>query len=522
MAQFPNQLIPESKKDEKWCKEHIYYADELYNSRARRLKEINRNYSKYNGLVQDKEIKYITDKYGNTSRAEFKTYKLGKTKIDLILGEWLLQPLSQTVATTNKSAISKKMKNALRIKAVMKVRKELDYLKNNLGVDVMNGMEIPKDDDPNLEEKINPKTKNELIMQSLLKDYVKREDLKEEYYKNVSDVAICGECFGKNEILVDGKVVYRRIDPRYAIFEELDGDTFRERSPIKGEVRPMSVHQIITNYYSDLKDKDRELLENLSKNPNSEAVLNSGFKYKKYNNAVEIDVTTVEWFSVRPEYIKISPNPKNEKDPYKKSLTPEYYEKNENKIKKDVKDKKYEIKKTYKTDLWEATRIGNSIFTRCRRKPYQFRNQNHIGDTKSSYTGLGFNSHTGSTISLQELLDEISFLYDVAWFQITRELNKNKGKVLIYDGGALPLRKSITDVMRNITKDGLLIVNSAADQNRGQRDIDINGIREVDLGLSQSFVTMVNLLDKLEQTADKITGLNENRQGNIADRKSVV
>lgn len=516
MAEFPDQLIPESKKDKEWCKKHIEYAEEIYNARAHRIKEIQKNFDRYNGIVQEKEIQYITDKYGNTARAEFKAFKLGKTKIDLMLGEWLLQPLSQTVATTNRDAISKKMKNALTVKGAMASKKEIEYLRSNLGMDILGGMEIPEEDDPNLLEKMNPKSKNELIMQELINDYIKRNELKEEFYKNVSDISICAETFGKNEILVDGKVSYRRIDPRLAIYEELDSDTFMERSPLLGEVRPMSIHEVTTNFYEDLGNKEKTLLKELSKNPNSESIANSGIKYKLEGKSVQVEVMTIEWYSVRPEYVKISPNKKNPNDPYKKDITAEEYEKNEDKIKRDVKKGKYKIEKRFKTDLWEATRIASNIYTRCRRKPYQYRNQNNIGDVKSSYSGLGFNTHTGSKVSIQELLDEIAFLYDVTWFQITRELNKNKGKVLIYDLGALPARKSIKKVLKEVTSDGILMVNSAADQNIGQRDIDVAGIREVDLGLSGSFVTMVNLLDKLESTADRITGLNENRQGIIA------
>jgi hypothetical protein len=516
MAEFPDQMIPESQKDLEWCKKHITYGEEVYNQRRHRIANIQKNFDKYNGLVQKKEISYITDKYGNTARVEYKAYKLGKTKIDLMLGEWLLQPLSQTVATTNRDAISKKMKSALVIKGAMASRKEIEYLRKSTGMNILEGMEIPQEDDPNLMEKMNPKTKNEYIMQKLIDDYVKREELKDEFYKNVSDVALAAECFGKNEIQNDGKPIYRRIDPRLAIYEEMEGDTFFERSPILGEVRPMSIHQVLTNYWEDLSPKDQKRLKELSKNPESQGNIETGISYEYIEKTIHVQALTVEWYSVRPEYTKISPNAKNPDDPYKKEMTVEYYEKNKKKIQRDIRKGKYKVKTQYKTDLWEATRIGNEIFTRCRRKPYQYRNQNNAGDVKSSYTGLGFNTHTGTRVSIQEVLQEVSDLYDTAWYQVTREVYKNRGKVLIYDLGALPARKSVTKLMNEITRDGVLFVNSAADQNRGQRDIDVAGIKEVDLGLSSSFSGLLQLIAQLEDTADRITGINENRQGQIA------
>jgi hypothetical protein len=520
--QFPEQIIPETEKTESWCKQHLIYARELYESRDRVINMIQKNYDSYNGNVQDKKIKYLTDRYGSTVKGEFKTFKLGKNKVDLLAGEFLIQPLKQSVATTNIDAVSKKMEQAIVMKGAISAKKEIEFLKKDLGINLLEGMEIPEANDPDLEKKINPKTKNEIIMNKLLSDYIKRQNLKDELYKNIMDLIISAECFGKNEILADGKCIYRRIDPRYAIYEEVDSDTFLENTPIIGEHRPMTVNQVLTNYWQDLGEEGRKQIKELSKNPGSTQSYDKHIKYDDRGNITTMNVTSIEWFSVRAEYVKISPNTKNPNDPYKKDISAEEYEKNSEKIKKDIEKGKYKIEETYKTDLWEATMIGENIVTRCRRKPYQYRNQNKIGDTKYSYTGLLFNNHTGSRVSIQEMLDNISFLYDVTWYQITKELGKYKGKVFVYDLGALPNNKSLIKVLSEITNDGIITVNSAADQNRGQRDIDITGIKEVDLGLSNSFQTLFNLLVTLENAANKITGLNENRQGDIAASSTVT
>jgi hypothetical protein len=515
--QFPDQTIPETNKDEKWCRLHIDYARELYESRSNVLKNIQKNFESYTGSVNNKKIKYLTDKYGNAVKGEFKTFKLGKNKVDLLAGEFLLQPLKQQVSTTNKEAVSKKMQLATMMKGAIAAKKEIEFLRKDLGMNILEGMEIPEQDDPNLEEKINPKTKNEIIMNKLLSDYVKKENLKDELYKAIMDVIIAGECFGKNEILADGKAIFRRIDPRYAIYEEIESDTFLGMTPIIGEHRPMTVHQILTNYWGDLGEENRKKIKELSKNPgNVSSYSTPHVKYDERGNITTMNVTTIEWFSVRPHYVKISPNSKNPDDPYKKDIEAEDYEKNYEKYKKDIDKGKYKIETTYTTDLWEATMIGDNIMTRCRRKPYQYRNQNKIGETKYSYTGLLFNNHAGNRVSIQEMLDNISFLYDVAWYQITKELSKYKGTVFVYDLGALPSGKNLLKILNEVTNDGILTVNSAADQNRGQRDIDVSGIKTLDLGLSSGFSALFNLLATLEQAANNITGLNENRQGNIA------
>lgn len=522
-ARFPRQDIGEAKKNPKtksglkWCKENVDYAIEIFKRRARRDHDrLTRNYKAYNGVRDKKKTRYLTHTYGKRNFGNFVDYRLGRSKIDLLEGEWLRTPLNAIVEVINRDAKSKKLdliyaRNGLRAAA-----KEVEKLRNEIGVDVFNGMKIPEED-----ENVDAKLMNEKLMQLALNYQIKKEDLKTNFNAAWKDTIINSEAFGKVELESDGRVIFKKIDPRDSIYLESDNDPFLKRGPIWGHRERMFVHDIISKFGNVLTEEQRTKINQMAGETNTYLTGSDGYKYyDTINNELTVDVFFVEWKSVKAVHTKVSPDKKNpEGEPFKKDFSDDFYDKNYKKIMKDVKKGKYKIETNWREVIWEGVRIGQDIYVNFRKLPYQIqRRENGVKyRAMSSYSGLLFNTVDGIRVSFVELLDNISFLYNVVMYQINREISKLKGKVILYDEAFLPRKKKVQDVLRGIINDGIITINSAQEGNRFKSSIEIQGqIKEIDLGISQSFQQLVNIKINLEDTIDRLSGVNENREGQIA------
>lgn len=521
MQFFPRQDIPENEKNEAWCGQCLDYAIRNFDSmKTRRIDKINRLYASYNGIIPANSIEYLTKTYGKSNRGKFMPFRIAKPKIDLMIGEFLTRPIPYTLMTINPEAKAEKLENYHIMIGMMNAKEEVEKLRDVVGVDVTEGMDIPDKNNPDALEMMNVKSQHEHYMQLALNYHIKFEKLRDKFSSNFLDVTIASECYGRVEIgESDRETHYREIDPRNALFEELDRDPFLLRSPYKGEARKMFVHEILAEFAVELTQEQRNKLDDLK--TRSGDYLSGSFGNRSYysliDNNLSIDVFIIEWKSSRPFYTKIVNDPSNPDIPHKKNIAPEEYESNKAQYDRDVANGKYIIEKKYLVDMWEAVQIGHEMKLRCRRKPFQVRSMSNPSETEYGYHGLIFNTRDGMRVSMWEFAEKLSFLYDTVMFQINRELAKLKGKVVMYDRSFLPKGMTMKDVLFDIANDGILSINTAQDGSRGGRELNVQGgINEVDLGISASMQYLLGLKIDIQNTLDKLTGINENREGQIA------
>ena len=158
-AEFPRQDIPESKKNKAWCKKMLDYAVSQFEYLNRNRERILRLRRAYNGTIDKRRIQYLTNTYGKKIKTRFIDYKIGRPKIDLVNGEWLKRTLNSTVQSENKEAKNKKMDKYYSTLGMMEVKPQLEELKELVGFDAYDGMELPNKDDMN-QPRINVKLKN--------------------------------------------------------------------------------------------------------------------------------------------------------------------------------------------------------------------------------------------------------------------------------------------------------------------------------------------------------------------------
>lgn len=523
MAEFPDQTAPErTKMTETWQRGHFLYAEELLTNSSIRVAKFTELYNTYNGIVRPKSVEYLTSTYGKKNRSKYVSYRLSKTKIDLVNNEWLTRPLNSTVTTTNILAKTAKLENYETVLGAAHAKDTIEKLRG-VGVDPLDGMVVPDIQDEDFWSKMSFKDKNESVMQVLVNSAIKDMDLREKFNKNFQDVLITGMCFGQNIVTIEGDDNYISIDPRDAIFVEIDRDTFLEKSPLLGHRERMTLHDALRKF--SWTPQEREKLKNLAKTIQDDIgnPLYRG-RYSFVGKEFTIDAIHLEWLSIRPTYYKISPltNAQKELNPegedYKIELDTEEYERNKEKYDRDVAKGKYSIETRYQQELWEGWQIGHEMYKDVRRKPFTMRREDAPGDVFAySYTGMLANTVNGYRVSLQELMESFSNAYDIIRYQMMREIGKVKGKAIVYDSASLPRKTTIKDVLYQLANDNFININTSAAGNMSNRDIaNALGIKDVDLGLSASFPSLVQAAQEIKLTLDQLSGINPDRAGQTA------
>lgn len=525
-ALFPRVDIPESEKTPDWCGKVLKYAEYLLMAYNFRRAEMTSLYRTYNGVKSQEHNNLWQRTYGRQNKAKYIPYRAGRTKLNLLVGEWIKRPLAAAVETINREAMSEKMRQQNFMLGAMHAKDAIRDLQEKAGVDVMEGAPVPQSEDDPIWQKMSFKDKCEDVMQIILNEKVAKLNMIHKFGEQFTDLTITNLPYAQISLNEKGKVEFTRIDPRDAIFEEVDGDYFIERSPIKGARRRMPVHEVLERY--DFTDKERDTLNDIRSNYSAKY---SSSKYIRSNNGeVLVDVIHVEWKALKPRYYKIVKKTKNQlewdstTDTVTIELDPIKYEKNKALYDKEVASGKYIIETRWEEDLWEATRIGGVIDKNMRRKPNQMRRHDspaYVMD--SSYIGLNFGKIDGISISIQKTLENFDNIFDIIMYQILKELNKMKGKVMIYDRAALPKNRTMKEIAYDMANDSFIDVDSSANGNFGGRNLDnFQLFKDLDLGLSSSVQQLMLLKDQVLATMDRITGINEVREGAIQASATVT
>ena len=508
---FPSVATKESEKTKTKNQEFIDSAIEFHQNNAQiRDSVISTLYNSYNGIVKTDTKKLLEKKFGQQISTQFIDYKLGHSKIKLLKGEFLNIEFSPKIASINPDILDKRIDFANLIKGASSMKKFLTALKSEEGIDPMNGIDVPEPDDPSLQDRMFPKTANEIYMQYIINDKISTQNLKLKAQNTFMDLIIVSECHGVIERDAYGEDVFRIINPKDAIFQEITDDHFASDSPFKGERKLMYVKDIITNF-PNLGKKEIERVKAMT-----ESFSNQDEKgFRSINGIPAVETFKIQWKTTKAEYTKVS---KSKSGPdYRKTINSDDYKKNKEKYNKDVNSGKYKIEINYHDDLWEGTRIDEDIYTDIKRTDSQIHRltKNNKYRAEYDYVNFLFGTVDGVRMSLQGLISSLSEVNNIIMHMIVRELKKIKGKVFVYDEAIKPKHKTMKSIFYDITEDGILTINSSADGNFSGTDVQnaVNLIQELDLGLSSSFEVLIRLKNDIEYTLDRVTGINESREG---------
>ena len=510
MKSFPDIDLPEAQKTELWIQEYVDAAIDYHEKSAGDREALfNDIYDSYNGVRKSIGKNYLTQRYGKTSKVPFIRYNYGRTKTKVLLGEMLDLKFDAHIEAMNPEARTEKLKNRAVMKGAMHAKKQLQEIGQELNFEILNGAEIPEMDDPQAEEKIMPRLDTERFLQIILDDKIENEKLVQKAFHAFTDLVIVSECHMViNRNLNDVDTV-SFIPAKNAIFMETPNDPFCEKSPFHGHKEYMYLHQIM-HKWPNLTEAQIEDIKSSNTLAEREITRNIG-------GETAYPVYYVEFYSPRPYYTKISPV-KNSDVPYELNIKPEWYqdEKNKKKVQKDVENNKYGFVTHYGEQMFKGYRIGATVHLESSRKENVIQTKrNGRFRAESDYIHLLFGTVNNMRISIQELIYNLDEIYDVIMWQIVREVRKLKGSVLVYDEALTPKTSDFATVMFDMTEEGVVKVNSIEEGNYYARDV-LNAaelVKKLDLSPGSALNDLVGMKIAIEKTIDRITGVNEEREG---------
>lgn len=513
MSNFPSLSQRATLKPEEWGIEIMDAAIAHFKQKNNRKKRITDNFKNYTGHNINIIKKDIIEKYGGEPTTKVVSYGLGKAKIDLLRGEFLRIDIKQHVESSSPETMAEKAREYKKKRGAMALKPQLEQVAKS-GLKPLGGAEIPSEDDPDLKRKLHPRTKNEIAMQAIIDDKIKRLHFKLKFLDAFMNAELTSEIHGKVYRNRNGEDDIMIIDPRKAIYQENEYDPLCLESPYDGDLKFLYPEEILMRY-PDLKSEIKEHLKNLENGTNMDDYQN--ISYEEINGKRAYPVYYLQWWTVVEDFTKIVPD-KNGGEPYYRDIDAKDYYANKKKYDYDVEKGKYSIEKKYREEIWHGVRICEEWHSNIEKMPDQINVLNSTSKyaAHTDYVHVLMNTVNGERISTQELMHPLSDLYDQVMFIIASEVRKVKGKVAVYDEAMKPGKRSMRKILYDMYEHGVLNVDSSQDGYdpiSNQRALDF--VKELDLGLSQSFPQLLQLKQDIELTIDKITGINEAREGGI-------
>jgi len=516
MASFPEYFTSETDKvadHNKWGKQWIDAIVDFDSSieQRTRIERIQRNFDTFNGIHENKAKKFISNAYGAELSTSYDTFHIGRTKEKLLFGEFLDIGLKSTIESVNPDAVADKLSKRNFIAELMNAKPMIEAVKELTGMNVLNGMKIPDKGTPEAEAALKPKRKNEMVIQRIIDKKIEEDQLKMKFYQDFQHLVITSECHGIIETDTNGVDTYQTLNPKHVIFQESPGDPLCLRTPFDGYKKLFFKHEIYA-MFPNLSDKDKERIKNMG---SSEGDPNERNYTSQVDGQTAIWCYYCQWRSSRGVYIKEGQN-KNSSEKSYYEIPTESYEKYQTGFQKRVEKNEFKISNYYKEDVWEGWRIGYGIYYGIQRQNNQI--QKIVNGKARAYTTFVhclFGTIDGKRISLEELITELADVHDLIMFIIKREIKKVKGKVYTYDERFLPANiGSMTKMMYDVVEHGIIRFNSTVENLQEDQIVNAaNLIQSIDLGLTQSFGILLELKRDIESTIDKITGINEAREG---------
>jgi len=501
---FPLQNIPESQKNtEEWHRDNIWaimFHHKDYSAFVDSRKKDHENYLIANGEFDYKQYEYVTDMYGMTSPARLVNFPIIMTKLDLLAGELISQPLQYTVQVVNRNAVRKKNEEKVTLAAEVVLRPIRREIEQQLGMPIPDenvGQEVPED--VARYQKLKFRNAIEEMVHVGLTFCIQRWDMKQTFKRGFYDLAITGKEFYKTYIK-NGDPYAERLDPRIMIYDlDLDKENLKD-SKYAGTENWYTINEIIERDEYDLDEEKLDKLEELQ-NTNSygsDPLTLESYSYNK-DSDLKIRVLDFQWRSVRMLKHKVSPNPHDPDNPYLKKVADDYKaKKNETLIERPI------------TEIRQATLIGHDMVVNWGVKPNQIRYEENYANTEMDFHGAIKGNFSGNTLSVVDSLKNIQILYNITMYQIELAMARSGGKSIIYDVSQKPKNMSLKNVIYHAKNSGLIVINNKAE---GMQTSGFNQFQQVDFTLSQSVAQMINLKMMLEDTADKLTGISASRAG---------
>ena len=552
LINLPPQQLPFSKKNKKWRKAHLDWADSktFFNYSLVRKSVIHKkiNYDLLNGKLHMSDIELVLNP--DSIKAGFvpdriQHYPIMNSKLNVLRGEESRRVFDYRVIVTNPNAISE--------------------IENNKKEELLQNLQKLMADTSKSEEEFNQELEKlndyytyewqdmrEIRGNAILNHYIKEYNIPLLFNNGFMDAVTVGEEIYQCDI-VGGEPVIERLNPlKVRIFKSGYSNKIEDADIIIIEDY-WSPGRIIDTYHDVLSKKDIEYIENIpdhigqasidsmdniderfgyvNNHMVGEEISTDGFYFDPFNLfsdsisnsllpydlAGNIKVLRMYWKSRRRIKKVKSYDPETGEEVY--NFFPETYIID--------KDNGEEEQIFYINEAWEGTKIGTDIYVNMRPRVVQYNRLSNSSRCHFGIIGSIYNLNDSRPFSLVDMMKRYNYFYDVIHDRLNKIMARNWGKLLRLDLAKIPKKWDIEKWMYYAKVNGIAVEDSFKEGNIGAASGKLAGALNnsssgvIDAEFGNSIQSQINLLEFIKMEMSEVVGITRQREGQISNRETV-
>lgn len=551
MINLPPQQLPFNKKNKKWRKQIVDWADSktFFNYSLVRKSVIHKkiNYDLLNGILHTEDLELLLNP--EKLQADFmpdkiQHYPIMNSKLRVLRGEESKRTFDFKVVVTNPNAISEKENN----KKQELLQKLQEWVSNTSQSEEEATSELNK-----LSDYYNYEWQDmrEVRANALLNHYIKEYNIPAIFNSGFMDAVTVGEEIYQCDI-VGGEPTIERINPlKLRAFKSGYSNKIEDSDIIIIEDY-WSPGRVVDTFHDVLTEKDLEYIEKLPDHIGQatvDSMDNIDERYGFVNNYMigdEIDTENFFW------------DPFGGYDGISNSLLPydmagnlrvlKVYWKSRRRIKK-VKSYDFETgeevynfyPETYVIDsdageeeeifyineAWEGTKIGADIYVNMRPRIIQYNRLSNPSRCHFGIIGSIYNLNDDRPFSLVDMMKPYNYLYDVIHDRLNKLIARNWGSLIRFDFAKKPKGWDVDKWIYYAKTMGMVVEDSFNAAAEGPATGKIAGaLNNATTGVVSASDTnqvqqYISLLEFLKMEMSEVVGITKQREGQISNRETV-
>ncbi len=521
MAQKINYSFPDLNATDKQKETKKYHEDfvrsicysSINSAYGLYRKSLDSLYDYFHGAQGDDEWRFLQEApTGEALPAKWIPVNRIKPKIELLCGELAQKGYDIRVSAINKEAKVRKLEVKNRLKTQMNLLPTSNMLEENIGLPLR-----PEGFVPETEAELNEymdytyKEKSEIIMESALKFVTRKYDWE---YKRIAifrDICIAGSGFLKSEV-INGMPKFRRIDPRFMIWDQNAKDDFLSDAAYFGEIAYLTFAEAAERFNisrEELKEAAGAYEEFLTLTARGNlhgdtfsCIDNNVLKFfKSEDGDLRVLVVTAVW--------------RDYKDYDHKVTTDKYGTERAQRVTRGKNTDEY-IRRRLQT--WrQGTLVGGKFLVDWGEVKNQARMNSCLHEALSPYIALIPNYFNGRTMSTVQQLKSLQDLKNIVMYNLLLTMSRAGAKGFFYDLAQLPEGWKMEDAIQYLKSVGIAFIDSQKDGGAS-----FNQFKEFDLTLSSSTTQYLEISLMIDREMDAISGINEARQGLVQKASQAV
>lgn len=551
MINLPPQQLPYSKKNKKWRKAHLDWADSktFFNYSLVRKSVIHKKiaYDLLNGKLHMSDLELILNP--ENLQAGFipdriQHYPIMNSKLNVLRGEESKRVFDFKVVVTNPNAISE-IENNKKQELLQKLQ---EWVSNTAQSEKEANQELERINDYYTYEWQDMR---EIRANALLNHYIKEYNMPLMFNQGFMDAMANGEEMYQCDI-VGGEPIIMRLNPlKVRIFKSGYSNKIEDADMIIYEDY-WSPGRVIDTFYDVLTKKDLEYIEKLPDHVGQAAIdsmdniderygfvnnhmigdeiSTEGFfwdplgGYDGVNNSLlpydvagNLRVLRVYWKSRRRIKKVKSYDPETGEEVY--NFYPENYILN--------KDAGEEEQIFYINEAWEGTKIGTDIYVNMKPRVVQYNRLSNPSRCHFGIVGSIYNLNDNRPFSLVDMMKPYNYLYDVIHDRLNKLIARNWGSLVRLDFAKKPRDWDVEKWLYYAKTMGLAVEDSFNEGSIGAATGKLAGaLNNASTGVitasdGNQIQQYINLLEFIKMEMAEVAGITKQREGQVSNRETV-